>query len=82
MLQVFYSNSQVGSLEGENVRFEVVGSAQGASLSSNDQLTDAQGFAAVTLQPRSRRRCSPSRSRSPPPRWSRWSSRSAHDNRA
>ena len=50
MLQVFYSNSQVGSLEGENVRFEVVGSAQGASLSSNDQLTDAQGFAAVTLQ--------------------------------
>ena len=37
MLQVFYSNSAVGGLEGENIHFEIAGSAQGASLSVNDQ---------------------------------------------
>ena len=50
VLQTFYSNSEQGGLEGENVRFEIVGQAQGASLTSGDQRTDAQGFAASVIQ--------------------------------
>jgi len=50
MLQVFYSNSESGGLEGENIHFEIAGAPQGASLSANDLRTDAQGFAAVTIQ--------------------------------
>lgn len=50
ILQAFYSNSEHGGLEGENVHFEIVGEGQGASLSQNDQFTDASGFSAVSIQ--------------------------------